>query len=97
MVQDRDEVVTKIREAKADLEARYSVRRIGVFGSFVRGSASADSDVDILVELADPTFDNYMDLKFRLEEMFGRKVDLVLADTIKPRLQPIIAREVQYA
>lgn len=96
MVQDRDEVVAKIREAKADLEARYSVRKIGVFGSFVRGSASADSDVDILVEFTDPTFDNYMDLKFRLEEMFGRKVDLVLADTIKPRLQAIIAREVQY-
>jgi len=51
VVQDRNEVVTKIREAKADLEARYSVRRIGVFGSFVRGSASADSDVDILAEL----------------------------------------------
>lgn len=96
MVQDRDEVVAKIREAKADLEARYSVRKIGVFGSFVRGSASAGSDVDILVEFTDPTFDNYMDLKFRLEEMFGRKVDLVLADTIKPRLQAIIAREVQY-
>ena len=97
MVQDRDEVVKKIREAKTDLETRYSVRKIGVFGSFVRGNASADSDVDILVELADPTFDNYMDLKFRLEEMFGRKVDLVLADSIKPRFQPIIAREVQYA
>ena len=49
---------------KHELAAQYSVRRIGLFGSFRRGSANNDSDVDILVELDRPTFDNYMDLKF---------------------------------
>ncbi|KKK49067.1 hypothetical protein LCGC14_3138780, partial [marine sediment metagenome] len=48
-------------------------------------------------ELDDPSFDHYMDLKFYLENLFGTSVDLVLADTIKPRLQPIITREVVYA
>jgi predicted nucleotidyltransferase len=86
-----------MREKQSELARRFSVRRIGVFGSFVRGSASPESDVDILVELAEPTFDHYMDLKFYLEEILKRSVDLVMADTVKPRLRPIIAKEVVYA
>ena len=46
--------------------------------------------MDILVELKEPTFDHYMDLKFYLEHILGRSVDLVLHDTIKPRLKTII-------
>ncbi len=53
--------------------------------------------MDILVELAEPTFDHYMDLKFFLEEILDSPVDLVMADTIKPRLRPIIGKEVVYA
>jgi len=53
--------------------------------------------VDILVELAEPTFDNYMDLKFYLEDILSRPVDLIIADTVKPRLKPIIEQEVIYA
>ena len=68
-----------------------------MFGSFARGDRRAESDVDIIIELAEPTFDHYMDLKFRLEEVLQRPVDLVMADTVKPRLKPIIEREVIYA
>ena len=68
-----------------------------MFGSFARGDKRAESDVDIIVALAEPTFDHYMDLKFRLEEVLRRPVDLVIADTVKPRLKPIIEREVIYA
>ena len=49
------------------------------------------------MELAEPTFDNYMDLKFRLEDVLKRPVDLLIADTVKPRIKPIIEREVIYA
>jgi len=73
------------------------VRRIGVFGSFAEDSAGIESDVDILVELEEPTFDHYMDLKFRLEEVLDRPVDLLMAETVKPRLRPIIEKEVVYA
>jgi predicted nucleotidyltransferase len=59
--------------------------------------AKPGSDVDIVVEMAEPTFDHYMDLKFYLEELFGADVDLVLADTIKPRLKPYIDRDLIYA
>ena len=94
---DKADILRVIREKQPELARRFSVRRIGVFGSFVRGGARPESDVDILVELSEPTFDHYMDLKFYLEEVLNRPVDLVLADTVKPRLRPIIAKEVVYA
>ena len=70
---------------------------IGLFGSLVRNEADSKSDVDILVDFVEPTFDHYMDLKFYLEKLFGREVDLVTADTVKPRLKNVINREVIYA
>jgi len=92
-----DEILDFLKQHKRDLETRFSVKRIGLFGSVLHGSAIGSSDVDILVELAQPTFDHYMDLKFFLEDQLGIPVDLVLADSLKPRLKPIIAREVAYA
>ena len=91
------EVLNKIRTVRADLVEKYTVLRIGVFGSFAKNNASKESDVDILVELDEPTFDHYMDLKFYLEEILERPVDLVLSDTIKPRLKATIHQEVVYA
>ena len=71
------------------------VRRIGVFGSFARGE---ESDIDILIEFKEGgrSFDTYMDLKFFLEDLFGRRVDLVDRDAIKPALAPHILRSVRY-
>lgn len=87
----------KLSELKQELNEHYTVTRIGVFGSCARGDDGPDSDVDIIVELAEQTFDHYMDLKFRLEDVLQRPVDLVIADTVKPRLKSIIEREAIYA
>jgi predicted nucleotidyltransferase len=92
-----DEILDFLKRHKQELETRFSVKRIGLFGSVLRGSASDKSDVDILVDLANPTFDHYMDLKFFLEDSLGQPVDLVLADSLKPRIKPLITREVAYA
>ncbi len=94
---NRGDIMIILKEHKQDLETRFSVKRIGLFGSILHGSASEESDVDILVDLAIPTFDNYMDLKFFLEDRLDRTVDLVLVDSLKPRLRPLITREVAYA
>ena len=94
---DKADILRIIKEKQPELTGRFTVRRIGVFGSFARDSAEPESDVDILVELAEPTFDHYLDLKFYLEEVLKRPVDLVMADTVKPRLKPIIGKEVVYA
>lgn len=74
------------------------VRRIGVFGSFARGEEREESDIDILIEFEEGgrSFDTYMDLKFFLEDLFGRRVDLVDRDAVKPALAPHILRSVRY-
>lgn len=86
-----------LRQHAEDLRRAYGVRRIGLFGSFVRDEPAAESDIDILVEFDAPTFDRYMDLKFLLEEQLGRDVDLVIASTLKPRIRPHVEAEVIYA
>jgi uncharacterized protein len=95
--QNAGTIVKSIADIRDELSERFTVKRIGVFGSCVRGDEKSESDVDIIVELAEPTFDHYMDLKFRLEEILCRPVDLVIADTVKPRLKPVIEQEVVYA
>ena len=92
----KEELLAVIAEHRQQLR-QLGVKRVGVFGSFARGQPTAQSDVDILVELDEPTFDHYMDLKFHLEDILKRPVDLVLTETVKPRLKPIIEREVIYA
>jgi len=73
------------------------VRKLGLFGSYRRGTPSSDSDMDFLVVLERPSFDDYMAVKFFLEDLFQCKVDLVLEKTLKPRLRPYILAEVEYA
>lgn len=93
---DSEKIVDFLKRNKSEIKRRFTVKRIGLFGSFLHGSADDQSDIDILVELAQPTLDHYMDLKFFLEDQLGRSVDLVLADSLKPRLRPIIADEAAY-
>jgi len=93
----REQVTSLLASEQNKLRELYGVRRIGLFGSCLRGDARTDSDVDILVEFERKTFDNYMGLKFFLEDRLGRRVDLVIADSIKPRLRESILQEVEYA
>jgi predicted nucleotidyltransferase len=90
-------ILSQLNRKVPELKQKFSVRKIGLFGSIVRNKADKQSDIDILVDLAEPTFDHYMDLKFYLEKLFNRSVDLVMADTIKPRIKPVIEQEVIYA
>lgn len=93
----RENILGQLNHKAEELKQNFSVRSIGLFGSLVRDEAGSESDVDILVDLAEPTSDHYMDLKFYLERLFGRQVDLVIADNVKPRLKPLIDKEVIYA
>ena len=70
-----------------------------LFGSCAKGEYYKNSDIDILIEFdkGGKTFDNYMELKFYLERLFKRKVDLVIKDTLKPRIKNKILSEMKYA
>ena len=74
----------------------YGVKRIGLFGSYARGTATAASDIDFLVELERLTFRDYMGLAVFLEDLFKKDVDLVTPTSIKPGYKPYIEKEIEY-
>lgn len=90
------DIVAMIADAAPEYERRYGVRHLAIFGSAARGDARPDSDVDVLVEFEHPSFDAYMDLKFSLEDLTGRRVDLVIVSTLKPRIRDRILAEARF-
>ena len=89
---DRQTILERLAANAEELHA-LGARSLALFGSFARDEAGAESDVDLLVDLDQHTFDRYMDLKLRLEDLLGRHVDLVLIDKLKPRVRDKILSE----
>ena len=92
------ELKKRLEESKPYMEKTFHVREIGIFGSFVKGSHTVQSDVDILIDFKHGHKDlfNFMRLKYYLEGLLGKKVDLVMKKAIKPMLKKNIFREVEY-
>ncbi len=89
----RSNIISILRKHQTEL-TRLGVKSLSLFGSFARGDDRPDSDVDILVEFEGrATFDRFMDTKFYLEEILGRRVDLVMPQAIKPRMKPRIMQD----
>jgi predicted nucleotidyltransferase len=82
--------ILKTLQDHQDEIRRFNVKDLALFGSFARDESTESSDMDFVVNFTQKTFDNYMDLKSYLENLFNRRVDLVIADSIKPRLRPQI-------
>ncbi|VVB90075.1 Nucleotidyltransferase domain protein [uncultured archaeon] len=93
------EINNILSHSKKEIVEKYKLKKLGIFGSYVRGEQTEESDIDILVEFEEDykTFDNYMDLKFYFEDLFSTNVDLLIESAIKPRLRHIILNEVKYA
>ncbi|RXG33336.1 nucleotidyltransferase [Methanohalophilus sp. WG1-DM] len=78
------------------LEDRYNVKYIGLFGSYVRGEQTTESDLDILVEFSKtPTLFQFINLENYLSDTLGIKVDLVMKDSLKPNIGKYILNEVR--
>ena len=92
-----DRMEAMLRDLKPELERRFGVRRIGVFGSVARGEEDAGSDVDVLVELEEPIGWELVDLQDRLEEVLGRRVDLVTVGALRDEVSSTVMREVVFA
>jgi hypothetical protein len=93
---NREEILLKLTELKPVLYNEYSVKRIGLFGSFSDNSFSDNSDIDILVELEKPIGWKFFSLEIFLEKIFGRKIDLVTHNALKSQLKEKILKQVQY-
>ncbi len=98
VVNTKEDVFTLLRQNGAQLR-RFGVGRLSVFGSFARGEPKDDSDIDILVEFepGQETFDNFLGLAEFLEELFGRKVDLLTPESLNPRFGHYLLEEAEHA
>ena len=97
-IDTKEGVLSAIEEHQGRLKD-LGVSRLGLFGSFARGQAHTESDVDVLVEFEEgrKTFDNFMQLAFLLEDLFGRRVDLVTRESLSPYIAPSVLSEIEYA
>jgi predicted nucleotidyltransferase len=94
---NRDQVLDELRCHRPEIEARFAVKHLSIFGSAARDELRADSDIDVLVEFnGKATFDGYMGLKLYLEHLLGRNIDLVTRDAVRPRMRPLIEREAMH-
>jgi hypothetical protein len=98
----RDEIIKKLKERKDELR-KYGVKRIGLFGSFVRGEQGERSDIDLVVEF-EPSrfgkdfkglFDAYVKVSSYLEKLFGRKVDILTPVSIETIRVKDVAEEIK--
>lgn len=93
----QDGIRETLKRLKPVLKERFKVKEIGVFGSYVRGDESPESDVDILVEFSEPIGWEFFDLQEFLKEILGKDVDLVTVPALKPQLRERILKEVIFA
>lgn len=93
----KTDVLRIINEQQEKIRS-FGVRRCGLFGSFRHDEITPTSDVDLFVEFEpdQKTFLNYVNLSFFLEEILGRKVELVTPESLSPYLAPDILNEVEY-
>lgn len=89
-----DTIVTTLRALKPELEARYQVNRVALFGSFARGGERRDSDLDLLVSFKEPpSLIGFLELENLLTASLGVKVDLVMEEALKPNIGRRIRQE----
>ena len=74
---NRESILAELRHLKPDLAQRFGVSRLALFGSFVRGEAKEESDIDIVIELDEPDLFTMVHIKETLEEDFQRPVDVI--------------------
>ena len=99
MVNNRQEIIAYIDSYREQLRAKYHVRKIALIGSFARDEQTANSDVDLLVDLGDGTADIYRlkrTLKDELERQFGRSVELASERYLKSYYRTQILQEAIY-
>lgn len=90
----KNEVMRILKEQRKELEEHFNVASLSLFGSVARDEASADSDVDLLVDFSKPVgLFQFIELQERLEELLECKVDLGTSRSLKPRIKEHVLQE----
>ncbi|MDE2297878.1 MAG: nucleotidyltransferase family protein [Burkholderiales bacterium] len=91
---NRADMLALLMQHKPELQRRYGVARLALFGSRARDNARADSDADVLVAFDGPaTSARYFGVQFYLEDLLGCPVDLVTEKALRPELRPFVERD----
>jgi len=88
------DIIEILKKHKDIIQKKYTVKKIGIFGSYAKGTQKKSSDIDILVEHETPTYNNFIDLAFYLEELYGKKIDLITVKGLSPYIFPYVEKEV---
>ncbi|MBI4694544.1 MAG: nucleotidyltransferase family protein [Gammaproteobacteria bacterium] len=87
-------VLELLRAHSDELRSRFGAKRLALFGSAARDELRGDSDIDVLVEFEGAaSFDGFFDLEAHLEELLGRRVDLVTEKGLKPRARVEVEKD----
>ena len=85
-----------LREHKPELQRKYPISRLGVFGSYARQEATEKSDIDIIVEFSAPMGLNFVAMADEIEALLGVKTDVVSRGGIKPKYLPFVEKDIVY-
>ncbi len=89
-----ESIINTIEKVKPEVVDRFHLSHISIFGSYVRGEEKPESDIDILVSFSIlPSLFEFINLQLYLSDLFGKKVDLVILEDLKPRISQNILRE----
>lgn len=91
-----DAIMEKLRAYKPELQRKYPISRLGIFGSYARGEATENSDIDVAVELNGPMGLNFVAMANEIEDLFGIKVDVVPKRSIKPIYLASVEKDILY-
>jgi len=93
----REDILDFLKQHKQEMHERFGVIKIGLFGSYARGDAREDSDIDIAVELSgDRLFRKFFALESYLANGLNKKVDLGVESALKPLVREQISKEIKY-
>ena len=96
IMQTKNQIINKLREMKPLLFTEYSVKEIGIFGSYADETNTEESDIDLLVEFDKPIGWKFFSLELYLENIFGKKVDLVTKNALKDQIKSQIMNQLEY-
>jgi hypothetical protein len=86
------QILAILKSRKPDLQKRYPISELGLFGSYARGDFNEKSDIDILVNFNDSIGIKFISLANELEDIFNTKIDLVSRKVIKPKYLPYVEK-----